>query len=74
LIVFIVTITTMQDIGQGDMVGVKYTGWLEANSTIGTQFDSNAGTDKVFKMTIGSGKTIKGWEDGVTGILLNLFF
>lgn len=62
-------ITLVKDIGQGDMVGVKYTGWLEANSSIGTQFDSNANTDKIFKMTIGSGKTIKGWEEGVAGIL-----
>ena len=56
------------------MVGVKYTGWLEANNSIGTQFDSNANNDKIFKMTIGSGKTIKGWEEGVAGILLSLSF
>ena len=51
------------------MLGVKYTGWLESNSSIGTQFDSNATTDKIFKMTVGSGKTIKGWEEGALGIL-----
>ena len=56
------------------MVGVKYTGWLEANNSIGTQFDSNANNDKIFKMTIGSGKTIKGWEEGVAGILLSPSF
>jgi FKBP-type peptidyl-prolyl cis-trans isomerase len=38
-----------------------YTGKL----TDGTQFDSNAGSGKPFKFTLGKGEVIKGWDIGV---------
>ena len=53
--------------GQGDLpksgnsCKMFYTGKLED----GTEFDSNAGTGKPFKFTLGTGQVIKGWDVGV---------
>lgn len=52
----------------GDLVEVKYTGWLLTNGTFGQEFDSNVKTDKQFKFKIGKGKVIKGWDAGVVGM------
>ncbi|XP_060074716.1 FK506-binding protein 15-like isoform X2 [Ylistrum balloti] len=52
----------------GDLVEVKYTGWLLTNGTFGQEFDSNVKTDKQFKFKIGKGKVIKGWDIGVVGM------
>lgn len=46
----------------GDTVTVNYTGWLSD----GTQFDSST-----FDFTIGAGNVIAGWDEGVTGMLVN---
>lgn len=50
------------------MLGLKYSGWLENNNGLGTMFDTNNNSDKIYKMNVGSGKTIKGWDQGVIGI------
>jgi peptidylprolyl isomerase/FKBP-type peptidyl-prolyl cis-trans isomerase FkpA len=47
----------------GDTVEVHYTGWL----TNGTKFDSSAGKDPLV-FTIGQGRVIKGWEEGIRGM------
>ncbi|OWF43709.1 FK506-binding protein 15-like [Mizuhopecten yessoensis] len=52
----------------GDLVEVKYTGWLLTNGTFGQEFDSNVKTEKQFKFKIGKGKVIKGWDMGVLGM------
>ncbi|XP_062586110.1 FK506-binding protein 15-like [Saccostrea cucullata] len=52
----------------GDMVEVKYTGWLLTNHTFGQEFDSNAKADKLFRFKIGQGKVIKAWDQGVVGM------
>ena len=49
---------------EGDTVIVHYTGWL----TDGTKFDSSVDRDQPFSFTIGEGKVIQGWEEGVAGM------
>ncbi|XP_061184098.1 FK506-binding protein 15-like [Saccostrea echinata] len=55
-------------VDSGDMVEVKYTGWLLTNHTFGQEFDSNAKADKLFRFKIGQGKVIKAWDQGVVGM------
>jgi FKBP-type peptidyl-prolyl cis-trans isomerase len=47
----------------GKIVSVHYTGWLEN----GTQFDSSRGLDRgqPLEFSIGVGRVIKGWDEGV---------
>ncbi|KAJ1145545.1 hypothetical protein NDU88_011831 [Pleurodeles waltl] len=52
----------------GDALEVAYTGWLFQNSELGQMFDSNQGKDKLLRLKLGSGKVIKGWEDGMVGL------
>lgn len=43
----------------GDSAEVKYSGWLMSDNTFGQLFDSNATSDKPFRLKIGRGKVIK---------------
>ncbi|KAL5484070.1 hypothetical protein EMCRGX_G020509 [Ephydatia muelleri] len=56
-------------IENGDSVDCKYTGWLWEANGIGKVFDSNAASDKSFKFKIGKGKVIKGWDEGMIGMM-----
>jgi FKBP-type peptidyl-prolyl cis-trans isomerase len=47
----------------GDTVQVHYTGWLKDN----TKFDSSVGKEP-FTFTLGKGRVIKGWDEGVAGM------
>ncbi|XP_014672144.1 PREDICTED: FK506-binding protein 15-like [Priapulus caudatus] len=66
----------MQDLipGEGgglevdDSAEVRYTGWLMVNHVQGPQFDSNVSADKNFRLKMGRGKVIKGWEEGMIGM------
>jgi len=51
----------------GDTVTVNYTGWL----TDGTKFDSTIDSGKTYDFTIGAGKVIAGWDEGVVGMQVN---
>lgn len=48
----------------GSTVSVQYTGWLEN----GAQFDSSKTRGQPFSFTLGQGRVIAGWEEGVVGM------
>lgn len=48
----------------GDSVSVNYTGWLED----GTKFDSSLDSGAPFDFTLGTGRVIQGWDQGVAGM------
>jgi FKBP-type peptidyl-prolyl cis-trans isomerase len=48
----------------GTKIKVLYTGWLED----GTKFDSSLDHGGPFEFTLGAGRVIKGWEEGLAGI------
>ncbi|XP_004452370.2 FK506-binding protein 15 isoform X1 [Dasypus novemcinctus] len=52
----------------GDSLEVAYTGWLFQNYVLGQIFDSTDNKDKLLRLKLGSGKVIKGWEDGMLGM------
>jgi FKBP-type peptidyl-prolyl cis-trans isomerase len=50
---------------RGDLVEMRYTGWLKD----GTKFDSSDDHEgKPFFFKLGEGKVIKGWDEGVPGM------
>src|SRR4026209_2586882 len=48
----------------GDVVQVYYTGTYKD----GRQFDSNKNAGKPYEVTVGAGKVIKGWDEGLMGM------
>src|SRR5262245_21705023 len=53
---------------KGDRVLVHYTGWLDKGGKKGKQFDSSHKSGQPLPVTIGIGKVIKGWDEGLVGI------
>lgn len=57
----------------GDFVEVHYTGWLydeAAADKRGTKFDSSVDRGQRFQFPLGEGRVIKGWDQGVAGMLI----
>ena len=57
----------------GDYVEVHYTGWLydeAAEDNRGNKFDSSVDRGERFHFTLGAGQVIKGWDQGVAGMLI----
>jgi FKBP-type peptidyl-prolyl cis-trans isomerase len=50
----------------GQTAVVHYTGWL----TNGTKFDSSKDRDQPFSFPLGGGRVIKGWDEGVQGMMV----
>lgn len=49
---------------KGALITTHYTGWLED----GTVFDSSQAKGRPFQCVIGTGRVIKGWDQGLMGM------
>jgi peptidylprolyl isomerase len=49
---------------KGALITTQYRGWLED----GTEFDSSWSRGKPFQCVIGTGRVIKGWDQGIMGM------
>jgi len=49
----------------GQTCVMHYTGWLYENGTKGKKFDSSVDRGQPFEFPIGTGRVIKGWDEGV---------
>ncbi|MHA3051968.1 FKBP-type peptidyl-prolyl cis-trans isomerase [Acinetobacter sp. ANC 4640] len=49
---------------KGALITTHYTGWLED----GTKFDSSIDRGQYFECVIGTGRVIKGWDQGIMGM------
>jgi len=49
---------------KGALITTQYRGWLED----GTEFDSSYSRGKPFQCVIGTGRVIKGWDQGILGM------
>jgi FKBP-type peptidyl-prolyl cis-trans isomerase len=57
----------------GDYASVHYTGWLydeTAEDGRGAKFDSSVDRGEVFQFPLGAGRVIRGWDQGVVGMLI----
>ena len=57
----------------GDVVEVHYTGWLydaAAENGRGEKFDSSVDRGDRFQFPLGAGRVIKGWDQGVDGMMI----
>uniref|UniRef100_A0AAZ3QX25 peptidylprolyl isomerase n=1 Tax=Oncorhynchus tshawytscha TaxID=74940 RepID=A0AAZ3QX25_ONCTS len=50
---------------KGDVLNMHYTGKLED----GTEFDSSIPRNQPFTFTLGTGQVIKGWDQGLLGLV-----
>ena len=59
---------TGESAGPGNMVSVHYTGWLQnADGSRGKKFDSSRDRGEPLEFPLGTGKVIKGWDEGING-------
>jgi FKBP-type peptidyl-prolyl cis-trans isomerase FkpA len=57
----------------GDTAEVHYTGWLydeHAPDHRGAKFDSSVDRGERFSFPLGAGRVIKGWDQGIVGMLI----
>jgi peptidylprolyl isomerase len=55
---------TGKEIAKGALITTQYRGFLED----GTKFDSSYDRGKAFQCVIGTGRVIKGWDQGLMGM------
>ena len=57
--------------GKGNSIVVHYTGWLYdegAENNRGSKFDSSLDRGQPFEFPLGSGRVIRGWDEGFAGM------
>jgi peptidylprolyl isomerase len=52
----------------GQTCVMHYTGWLYVNGAKGKKFDSSVDRGEPFEFPIGTGRVIKGWDEGVASM------
>src|ERR1044071_10337944 len=52
----------------GQTCVMHYTGWLYVNGQKGQKFDSSVDRGQPFDFPIGTGRVIKGWDEGVASM------
>jgi FKBP-type peptidyl-prolyl cis-trans isomerase FkpA len=52
----------------GQICVMHYTGWLYVDGKKGAKFDSSLDRGKPFEFPIGTGRVIKGWDEGVASM------
>jgi peptidylprolyl isomerase len=52
----------------GQICVMHYTGWLYEDGKKGAKFDSSLDRGKPFEFPLGTGRVIKGWDEGVAGM------
>jgi FKBP-type peptidyl-prolyl cis-trans isomerase FkpA len=55
---------------KGKSVTVHYTGWLYNDGVQGVKFDSSKDRGDPFVFSLGAGMVIRGWDEGVAGMLI----
>ncbi len=55
---------------KGKSVTVHYTGWLYNDDVQGAKFDSSKDRNDPFVFSLGAGMVIRGWDEGVAGMLV----
>jgi FKBP-type peptidyl-prolyl cis-trans isomerase FkpA len=64
LVIEDLTVGSGQTAAAGNKVKVHYTGWL----TNGKKFDSSKDRNDPFVFSLGAGRVIRGWDEGVQGM------
>ena len=54
----------------GQTCVMHYTGWLWNNGAKGEKFDSSLDRGNPFSFKLGAGQVIRGWDEGVLGLLI----
>ena len=52
----------------GQSAPVHYTGWIYENGVKGSKFDSSRERDQTFSFPLGTGRVIRGWDEGIAGM------
>ena len=52
----------------GQTCVMHYTGWLYQDGKKGAKFDSSVDRGQAFEFPIGTGRVIKGWDEGVASM------
>jgi len=52
----------------GQTCVMHYTGWLYQDGTKGAKFDSSVDRGQPFEFPIGTGRVIRGWDEGVASM------